>query len=101
SGRIIGASKIVRDVTGRKQAEERINDLLIRLKEADRRKDDFLAMVAHEVRNPLAPLCNILEILKRGDGNGDLIEQFRPMRERQLGRAVRLRDFWLGGSGSS
>ena len=56
TGRIIGASKIARDITDRKQAEERIYGLMAQLKEADRRKDEFLAMLAHELRNPLAPL---------------------------------------------
>ncbi len=48
-GRIIGASKIARDITRQKQTEEA-------LLESDRRKDEFLATLAHELRNPLAPI---------------------------------------------
>jgi PAS domain S-box-containing protein len=51
AGRIIGAGEIARDVTDRVRAEEA-------LKDADRRKDEFLALLAHELRNPLAPLRN-------------------------------------------
>jgi len=98
SGRIVGASKIARDITDRKQAEERIYGLMTQLKEADNRKDEFLAMLAHELRNPLAPLLTMLEILKRGSGNGDLIEQVRSTLERQLGQMVRLVDDLLDGS---
>ena len=47
-GQVVGASKIARDITERKQAEEL-------LREEDRRKNEFLAMLAHELRNPLAP----------------------------------------------
>src|ERR1700710_2438420 len=47
------------------------------LKEADRRKDEFLATLAHELRNPLAPLRNSLEVMKRSNGDLDLIEQSR------------------------
>src|SRR5205823_5350126 len=49
TGRIIGASKVARDITDRKRAEEA-------LRRADRRKDEFIALLAHELRNPLAPL---------------------------------------------
>ncbi len=49
SGRVIGASKVARDITERKQMDEA-------LREADRRKDEFLATLAHELRNPLAPI---------------------------------------------
>ena len=92
TGRVVGASKIARDITDRKQAEERIYGLMAELKEADRRKDEFLAMLAHELRDPLAPLRNMLEIMKRADGNGDLLEQVRATMERQLGQMVRLVD---------
>jgi PAS domain S-box-containing protein len=57
TGRVIGASKIARDIGAWRRAEER-------LIEADRRKDEFLATLAHELRNPLAPIRNSLEILK-------------------------------------
>ncbi len=92
TGKIVGASKIARDITDRKQAEERIYALMAQLKEADRRKDEFLAILAHELRNPLAPLLNILEIVKRADGNGKTIELVRSTLERQLGQMARLVD---------
>jgi two-component system, chemotaxis family, CheB/CheR fusion protein len=92
AGRVVGASKIARDITDRKQAEELIYGLMTQLKEADLRKNEFLAMLAHELRNPLAPLLNMLEIMKRGDGNGQVIEQVRSTLERQLGQMVRLVD---------
>jgi PAS domain S-box-containing protein len=92
TGQVVGASKIARDIADRKQAEERIYGLMTQLKEADRRKDEFLAVLAHELRNPLAPLQNMLEIMKRGAGSGDLVEQVRPTLERQLGQLVRLVD---------
>jgi signal transduction histidine kinase/FixJ family two-component response regulator len=92
AGRIIGASKIARDITDRKLAEEQTYKLLTQLKEADQRKDEFLATLAHELRNPLAPLRNALEILKRGEGNGNLLEQVRSTLERQLGQMERLVD---------
>jgi two-component system CheB/CheR fusion protein len=92
AGRIVGASKIARDITDAKEAELRTYDLLTRLQEADRRKDEFLAMLAHELRNPLAPLRNTLEIMKREKSDGDLIAQVRSTLERQLAQLVRLVD---------
>lgn len=92
AGRIVGASKIARDITDRKEAEDRIYGLMTQLKEADQRKDEFLAMLAHELRSPLAPLRNLLEIMKLGGGSSDVIEQMRPTLERQLKQMVRLVD---------
>src|SRR5713226_727281 len=92
AGRIIGASKVARDISERKQAEKRIYDLLTELRDGNRRKDEFLATLAHESRGPLAPLGNMLEIMKRADGNGDLLQQARDTMERQLGQLVRLVD---------
>jgi len=73
------------DISERKQAEEA-------LREADRRKDEFLATLAHELRGPLAPLRNMLEIMKRADAHGDLIQQARSTMDRQLGQMTRLID---------
>jgi PAS domain S-box-containing protein len=82
----------IEDITFEKEAERRAYDLMIQLKDADRRKDEFLAMLGHELRGPLAPLSNMLEIMKRAEGNGDLLQQARSTMERQLGQLVRLVD---------
>lgn len=78
------------DVTEQKNAEAR-------LREADRRKDEFLAILAHELRNPLAPIRTGLEILQRG-GVGATAEKTRGMMERQLLHLVRLVDDLLEAS---
>jgi PAS domain S-box-containing protein len=83
---------LVRDITERKRTEKQVYDLLIGLKEGDLRKDEFLAMLAHELRGPLAPLSNMLEIIKRASGNGELLEQARKTMERQMCHLVRLVD---------
>jgi PAS domain S-box-containing protein len=55
-GQHTGFSKILRDMTERKAAQDLVRQQAEALREADRRKDEFLAMLAHELRNPLAPL---------------------------------------------
>ncbi len=72
-------------------AYERLR-LVLELKENDRRKDEFLATLAHELRNPLAPIRNGLQILRLADDNRDTVEQAREMMERQLLQMVRLID---------
>ena len=62
------------------------------LRAADRRKDEFLATLAHELRNPLAPLRNALAILKLPGADGRMAGQAREMMERQLTQMVRLVD---------
>jgi signal transduction histidine kinase len=62
------------------------------LREANRRKDEFLAMLAHELRNPLAPIRNSLEILKMPRLDGAAAERIREMMERQVHHLVRLVD---------
>ncbi|MCE9553865.1 MAG: response regulator [Planctomycetes bacterium] len=73
------------EVTTRIQAEQAV-------READRRKDEFLATLAHELRNPLAPICGAVELMKQAEGDRDLVRQSREMLERQTTQLVRLVD---------
>ena len=92
SGTVTGASKIVRDVTDRRRLEDNLRRLAADLSENDRRKNEFLATLAHELRNPLAPMSNMLEVVKRADGDGKVLKQAHDTIERQLGQMVRLVD---------
>jgi len=71
-------------------AERRSAEQALRL--ADRRKDEFLATLAHELRNPLAPLMNGLEILRMAGANPAMADRSREVMERQLRQMVRLVD---------
>ena len=92
SGNVIGASKIARDVTQRKQLENNLRRLAADLSDADRRKNEFLATLAHELRNPLAPMSNMLEVVKRANGDSRIIKTAHETLERQLGQMIRLVD---------
>jgi signal transduction histidine kinase len=60
------------------------------LREADRRKSEFLATLAHELRNPLAPIRNGLELMRVGAGKPEVMNRVRTMMERQVGHMVHL-----------
>jgi PAS domain S-box-containing protein len=92
AGNVIGASKIARDVSERKRLEDNLRKLASDLSETDRRKNEFLATLAHELRNPLAPMRNMLEVVKRSGSNGELFKQAHETIERQLAQLVRLVD---------
>lgn len=111
-GQLLGFSKVTRDLTARKEVEENARrfareeaarkaaeeaaearqKLVDELKAADQRKDEFLATLAHELRNPLAPLRSGLEVIKRIDLENQVIGQTRQMMERQLSHLVNLVD---------
>ncbi len=88
--------------TSRRRVEERQRQLEFEiaermqmseaLREADRRKDMFLATLAHELRNPLAPLVNALEIWPSVAGDAARTEQLRSMMDRQIRQMIRLID---------
>lgn len=89
---LFGADGIVRkwvgmniDITERRGVEEA-------LREADRRKDEFLAILAHELRNPLAPLRTGIEIMRMGNVDPERIERVRAMMARQIDHVVALVD---------
>jgi len=76
---------IVRDISERRRAEEALRD-------ADRRKDEFLATLAHELRNPLAPIRNAVQILRlKGEAHGDALFA-RDIIDRQVQQLARLVD---------
>jgi CheY-like chemotaxis protein/two-component sensor histidine kinase len=62
------------------------------LKEASRRKDEFLAVLGHELRNPLAPLSLATDLLQRADAKPEVVETVRPMMRRQIDHLTRLVD---------
>ncbi|MHB1422916.1 MAG: hybrid sensor histidine kinase/response regulator [Gemmataceae bacterium] len=72
-------------------AYERLR-LLEKLRQADHKKDEFLAILAHELRNPLAPIRNGLQLMQMAGGKAETVEQARTMMERQIVQMVRLVD---------
>ncbi|MDI3290955.1 PAS domain S-box protein [Polyangium sp. 15x6] len=82
---IVGIGILIQDVTDQKHAEEA-------LREADRRKDEFLAMLAHELRNPLAPIKTAVEIQRRVELAEPRLLRSRAVIERQVEHLVRLLD---------
>ena len=85
NGRIIGAAKIARDISDRKRAEALLRD-------ADRRKDDFLAVLGHELRNPLAGIVNGVQVLNYIDSLPQDVIEIRGLIERQANQMKRLID---------
>jgi PAS domain S-box-containing protein len=82
---IIGASKIARDITERKRQERA-------LREADRQKDEFLATLAHELRNPLAPICAAAELLRNAKSLAPELRAATAILERQARQMTHLVD---------
>ncbi len=88
-GRMIG---IGMDITGRKTLEKELERRVHELAEGDRRKDEFLAMLAHELRNPLAPIRNALQILKTPSAGESLMRMAQEVMDRQTQQLARLVD---------
>jgi nitrogen-specific signal transduction histidine kinase len=84
-GNVCGCVSVCVDMTVRKGVEDVLRD-------ADRRKDEFLATLSHELRNPLAPIRNALELMRRGGHDPELSERALAIIERQVQQLVRLTD---------
>jgi signal transduction histidine kinase/ActR/RegA family two-component response regulator len=94
-----GLAAFVIDLTSEKKAqrarqesEERYRGVAERLEEADRRKNEFLGILSHELRNPLAPIRNALHILSRAGGDSERASRAREVIERQIVHLSRLVD---------
>jgi len=91
-GRVIGAAKIARDIGPQKRLEGELRRQAEELAEAHRQKDQFLAMLAHELRNPLAPLQTGVHILRQPQTPSEIRQRIHDMMERQLRHLSRLID---------
>ncbi len=88
---LIGYSKVMRDLTSSKEVQDGLSELATRLSEVDRRKDEFLATLAHELRNPLAPIKNAVQLMGLFKLDPETNE-LRQMMARQVEQLVRLID---------
>ncbi|HEX8785920.1 MAG TPA: response regulator, partial [Telluria sp.] len=98
-GHNIGLATITRDITAQKRAEDELRRVAADLSEADHRKSEFLATLAHELRNPLAPIRTGLDLLRmtpRGAAgeaaNSAALQRVHAMMDRQLGHLIHLVD---------
>jgi PAS domain S-box-containing protein len=86
------AQLVIRDITARKQAQQGLREANERLREADRAKNEFLAVLSHELRNPLAPIKNSLYILGRAAAGGEQARRAQAIVARQVDQLSRLVD---------
>lgn len=92
AGQPVGLATVSQDVTERRRLEDDLRNLAADLSEADRRKDEFLAMLAHELRNPLAPISNAVQALRLRGNGAEALHSASELLERQVRQMARLVD---------
>ncbi len=88
----IGTVVLQKELNARLRGEKQVRRLLAEISEENRRKDEFLATLSHELRNPLAPLANTATLMKRVDPGDPQWQSFYDIHERQLAQLVHLVD---------
>jgi PAS domain S-box-containing protein len=91
-GEVVAVAGTTRDITDRQAADQSMREQAARLAESDRSKDEFLATLSHELRNPLAPLRNSIALLRRTSAGDERAAPIHAMMERQVNHLVRLVD---------
>jgi PAS domain S-box-containing protein len=91
-GEALSIFGIVIDISERKATEEQLLELNKQLSISDRRKDEFLATLAHELRNPLAPMRNVLEIMRLKENDDPFLRWSRDVIERHVSQMTHLVD---------
>jgi PAS domain S-box-containing protein len=89
-GLLRGAVMTFYDDSERRRLAEELRDRTAELAESERRKTEFIATLAHELRNPLAPLRAALQVMRKASDSATSVEQLREVMERQLGQLVHL-----------
>jgi PAS domain S-box-containing protein len=92
AGEFRGALDLFTDITERKRLEEELHRRAERLAEADRRKDEFLVLLGHELRNPLAPIRTAVQLLEPNGDDRTVVARARDIIERQVRQLTRLVD---------
>ena len=82
----------IEDITERTRLKKMMQEQEVALVDLHRRKDEFLAMLSHELRNPLAPIASAVQLLRLQKNEGQLQNQARTIIERQVGQMTRLID---------
>ena len=90
-GNVVGYSKVMRDLTDKKRDEDELVDLAARHSESSRRMSEFMATLAHELRNPLAPIRNALDLMGMSTLSPEN-EEMRLLLDRQVRQLIRLID---------
>ncbi len=83
---------VFNDITDRKRNEENLRQFAADISEADRRKSEFLATLAHELRNPLAPIRSGLSVMRMSIDNPETVAKVLTMMDRQVDQMVHLID---------
>src|SRR5690606_23894928 len=91
-GAVVAVAGTARDITERQAAEQAVREHADALRAADAAKDEFLATLAHELRNPLAPLRNALHLLRASGAGDETTASLIALMERQLNHLIRLVD---------